>query len=74
MSQLSFLSTAWCSESARTYDHIICGRASVHIKTDLQLYVYMYLERRYSYMYFEKANIVFLYIMQHLESSGTSKH
>ena len=26
------------------------------------------------YMYFEKVNIVFLYIMQHLDTSGTSKH
>ena len=26
------------------------------------------------YMYFEKVNIVFLYIMQHLDPSGTSKH
>ena len=26
------------------------------------------------YMYFEKINIVFLYIMQHLDTSGTYKH
>ena len=26
------------------------------------------------YMYFEKVNIVFLYIMQHLDTSGISKH
>ena len=36
--------------------------------------MYMYLERRYMYMHFEKVNIVFLYIMQHLDTSGTSKH
>ena len=41
---------------------------------DLQLYVHTYLERRYMYMYFENINIVFLYIMQHLDISGTSKH
>ena len=41
-------------------------------QTDLQLYVYMYLERRYMYMYFEKVSIVFLYIMQHLDTSGTN--
>ena len=29
---LPFLSIVWCSESARMYDHIICGRASVHFK------------------------------------------
>ena len=26
------------------------------------------------YAYFEKVNIVLLYIMQHLDTSGTSKH
>ena len=36
--------------------------------------MYMYLERKYMYIYFEKVNIIFLYIMQHLDTSGTSKH
>ena len=26
------------------------------------------------HMYYEKVNIVFLYLMQHLDTSGTSKH
>ena len=41
---------------------------------DLQLYMYMYSERRNMYMYFENVSIVFLYITQHLDSSGSSKH
>ena len=35
---------------------------------DLQLYLYMYLERKNMYMYFEKVSVVFLYIMQHLDT------
>ena len=41
---------------------------------DLQLYVYMYLKSKYMYKDFEKVNIVFRYIMQNLDTSGTSKH
>ena len=29
---MSFLSIVWCYESARIYDHITGGRASVHFK------------------------------------------
>ena len=41
---------------------------------DLQLYVYIYLERRYMYMFFENVNFALLYIMQHLDTSGTSQY
>ena len=43
-------------------------------QTDLQLYVYMYLEGKYMYMHFEKVNIVFCNIMQHLDTPRISTH
>ena len=71
---LSFLSIVWCSESAHMYDHIFCGRASVHFKLICSFTCKIWKEDIWTCTSKRSIDIVFLYIMQHLETSGTSKH
>ena len=64
----------WYSNETHNLDQYLCYKSQMILsyylwtrvckfQINLQLYVYMYLERRYMYTYFEKVNIVFHYIM-----------
>ena len=53
------------------YDHIICGCSSVISNWSAAVSVPVF-GSRYMYMHFEKVNVVFLYIMHHLDTFRTS--